>query len=250
MIKGKVKNFLVGLSGLAIFVGVWQLVTALEIWSTGLLPSPAQTVEAIWELAENGTLFPYLGISLGRFAAGYLIAIAAALPLGLVLGWFLGARRVANPVLQVLRPISPTAWLPFIVLWFGIGDAPAIAIITIAAFFPVLFSTIASVGTIDPTYVRVAENFELSRLEIFWKVCLPAAFPQIMVGLRLAIGTGWIFLVSGEMVGAQSGLGYLIVDARNNLRTDQVLAGIVLIGLTGWLLDSLMERAQRYIAHA
>ncbi len=244
---GTLGTRLTALSGLLLFVLLWQAVVSLGIWPEHLLPSPLSTVKAIAELHTDGTLWPYIGISLYRFATGYLLAAALAIPLGLLLGWFTRALRMANPVLQMLRPISPTAWFPFIVLWFGIGDAPAIAIITIAAFFPILFSTISAIGRIDPTYLRVADNYGLSRLQFFVKIAIPAAFPSIMVGLHLAIGTAWIFLVSGEMVGAQAGLGYLIVDARNNLRTDMVMAGIVLIGFIGWLLDVSMHRLENFI---
>lgn len=233
-----------GLLGLVIFGLVWQVIVWLGIWDTNLLPSPSQTLRGIGELYADGVLFPYIGISLYRFLSGYLLAVLLAIPLGLVLGWFVKVFKVVNPVLQILRPISPTAWFPFIVLWFGIGDAPAIAIITIAAFFPILFSTISAIAKTDPTYLRVAENFELTRFQFFLRIGIPSAFPNIMTGLHLAIGTAWIFLVSGEMVGAQAGLGYLIVDARNNLRTDLVLSGIALIGFTGWLLDALMHWAE------
>ncbi len=220
---------------------------ATGIWDTNLLPTPLQTWDAVKELSEDGTLWYYIGISLYRFATGYAIALLLAIPLGLFLGWFTTALKVVNPVLQILRPISPTAWFPFIVLWFGIGDAPAIVIITIAAFFPILFSTISAIAQIDPTYLRVAENFGLPRLQFFYKIAIPSAFPYMLVGLHIAIGTAWIFLVSGEMVGAQAGLGYLIVDARNNLRTDMVLAGIFLIGITGWGIDSLMRQVEKFV---
>lgn len=241
------KRIAVGLAGVLACLLVWQIIVWLEVWNTNLLPSPAQTVRGIVELYDEGVLFSYVGVSLYRFFSGYLLALLLAVPLGLLLGWFVKVFDVLNPVLQMLRPISPTAWFPFIVLWFGIGDAPAIAIITIAAFFPILFSTISAIAKIDPIYLRVAENFELSRLQFFLRIGIPSAFPNIMTGLHLAIGTAWIFLVSGEMVGAQAGLGYLIVDARNNLRTDLVLSGILLIGLTGWLLDALMHCAERKI---
>lgn len=235
------------LAGLALFVGLWQGVCLLGVWPEHLLPSPYSTLVAIAELHAEGRLLPYIGTSLGRFAAGYLLAAALAVPLGLLLGWFAGARRMAYPVLQLLRPISPTAWFPFIVLWFGIGDAPAVAIIALAAFFPILFSSMSAIGHIDPTLLRVARNYGLSRLQFFGQIAVPASFPGIMVGMHLAIGTAWIFLVSGEMVGAQAGLGYLIVDARNNLRTDMVMAGILLIGLTGWALDGGMKCLEKAI---
>ena len=241
------RTLLITTSGLLLFLLVWQIVTDLGIWDAYLLPSPRLTWNAIVELADDGNLWKFTGVSLYRFFTGYLIAVVLAIPLGLLLGNFVKALRIANPVLQILRPISPTAWFPFIVLWFGIGDAPAIVIIAIAGFFPILFSTIAAVASIPPIYLKVARNFGLSRIDFFRKIALPAALPRIMTGLHIAIGTAWIFLVAGEMVGAQAGLGYLIVDARNNLRTDMVLAGIFIIGIAGWILDTLMRRLEQLV---
>ncbi len=244
----KPPKFLLPLAGLLVAFLIWYALTALNIWDAHLLPGPRATWDALKELWADDTLLPYIGVSLYRFALGYSLAVIFAVPLGLVLGWFTTAFKIVNPVFQLLRPISPMAWFPFIVLWFGIGDAPAIAIITIAAFFPVFFSTASAISQIDPILLRVADNFQLSRLKFFLQVAVPSAFPNIMVGLRMAIGTAWIFLVAGEMVGAQAGLGYLIVDARNNLRMDMVLAGILLIGAIGWLLDSLMNALESAVS--
>ena len=166
--------------------------------------------------------------------------------LGLVLGWYRGVWAYLNPIAQVLRPISPMAWLPFIVLIFGIGEMPALVIIFIAAFFPVLLATVAAVHDIAPVYLKVAQNFGIRQPALLAKIVFPAVFPRIATGLHLALGTAWVFLVAGEMVGAQSGLGFLIIDARNNLRADLLMAAIITIGALGLLLDggvTLVERA-------
>ena len=187
-----------------------------------------------------------IGASLYRFAAGYLSSVLLAMLLGLVLGWYRGIWAYLNPIAQVLRPISPMAWLPFIVLIFGIGEMPALVIIFIAAFFPVLLATVAAVHDIAPVYLKVAQNFGIRQPALLAKIVFPAVFPRIATGLHLALGTAWVFLVAGEMVGAQSGLGFLIIDARNNLRADLLMAAIITIGVLGLLLDSgvtLVERA-------
>jgi NitT/TauT family transport system permease protein len=152
-----------------------------------------------------------------------------------------------NPIIQVLRPISPIAWLPFIVLWFGIGDIPAIVIIFIAAFYPILLTTAASVGNIDSIYLKVAKNFGIRRHRVLFTIVFPAAFPQIMNSIHIALGSAWVFLVAGEMTGAQSGLGFRIIDARNNLRMDHLLATIVIIGIIGLLLDFLIKIIEKKI---
>lgn len=185
-----------------------------------------------------------------RFAAGYVSSVIIAVLLGLVIGRLPKVFQYINPAIQLLRPISPMAWMPFIVLWFGIGDIPAIVIIFIAAFFPVLLSTVSAVGGIDTIYLKVSENFGIRQPQIMWKVIFPASFPQIANGIHLALGTAWVFLVAGEMVGSQSGLGYLVIDARNNLRADILFADIIVIGLIGLLLDTLLKVAEKRIIKA
>ena len=160
----------------------------------------------------------------------------------------MSAWEFANPIVQFLRPISPVAWLPFIVLWFGIGDTPAIVIIFIAAFFPTLLSTVSAVARMDPVYLKVASNFGVPQHKVITNIVFPVVFPQIISGLRLAIGTAWIFLVVGEMVGAQSGLGYMIVDARNNVRLDTLMATIIVIGIIGLILDSLVRYLESVVS--
>ena len=164
------------------------------------------------------------------------------------MGWYTKIWDIVDPIVQVLRPISPTAWFPFIVIAFGIGNLPAIAIIFIAGFFPVLLSTVSAVKKIDKTYLKVAGNFEIKGIYLITKIVIPAIFPYIANAMHIALGTAWIFLVAGEMVGAQSGLGYLIIDARNNLRTDMLLAGIILIGVIGLILDKLIGKIERTIS--
>ena len=233
-----------------VLIALWQLLYTVSDFNEALFPSPFKALRALIELAADGTLFRHIGTSLYRFAAGYGRAVVSAVLLGLVLGWFSKAFRFVDPIVQLLRPISPTAWMPFIVLWFGIGDVPAIVIIFIAGFFPVLLTTVAAVANIDPIYLKVSRSFGIRQPQLMWKVIFPAAFPQIASGIHLALGTSWIFLVAGEMVGAQSGVGYLIIDARNDLRTDILLADIVVIGLIGLILDTLLKMAEKRILRA
>lgn len=239
-----IKNVVISILGLLI---VWQLVYSIGDFGDALFPSPLGAWEALLKIAGNGVLIKSIGTSMYRFAAGYISGVLAAVLLGLILGWFSNAFKYINPVVQLLRPISPTAWMPFIALWFGIGDVPAIVIIIIASFFPVLLSTVAAVGGIDPIYLKVSDNFGIKQPQIMWKVIFPAAFPQIANGIHLALGTAWIFLVAGEMIGCQSGLGYLIIDSRNNIDASTLLAAILVIGVIGLLLDSVLKILERKI---
>ncbi|KIH70292.1 sulfonate ABC transporter permease [Salinicoccus roseus] len=226
---------------------IWQGAIWITDIEEALFPPPMNVAVAIVSLLADGTLFDHLGISLMRFLAGYLSAAVLAIILGLLLGRMTRVWNVADPIVQVLRPVAPIAWSPFIVLWFGIGSAPAIVIIFIAAFFPILLTTVSGVKKVDDTYLKIARNLEIKQPFLMWKIIFPAAFPSIANGLHIGVGTAWIFLVSGEMVGAQSGLGYLIVDARNLLRLDLVLAGIIFIGISGLLLDRLVRLLERWI---
>ncbi len=241
------KNIVVSI---AILILIWQVLYSVSNYSSALFPSPRMAFAALIEMAQKGILFENIRTSMVRFAAGYISSVVIAVLLGLLLGRMPRVFQYVNPALQLLRPISPTAWMPFIVLLFGIGDVPAIVIIFIAAFFPVLLSTVSAVGGIDPLYLKVSQNYGITQPALTWKVIFPAAFPQIANGIHLALGTAWIFLVAGEMVGAQSGLGYQIIDARNNIRADVLLATIFVIGLIGILLDGLLRLLEKRILKA
>lgn len=244
---GKIKKLVNSVIGLIILAAAWEAVVLSGRYDSSLLPSPLKVLEDIKDLIVDGTLFTHIQVSMLRFLTGYTAAVIAGVVSGLVLGWFKRLWRIVDPVVQILRPISPIAWFPFIVLWFGIGNLPAIVIIFIAAFYPVLLSTVSSVGRVDQTYLKVARNFGLKQFDVFTKIIFPSAFPYIANGLHIALGSAWVFLVAGEMVGAQSGLGYLIVDARNNLRSDLVLAGIIFIGVLGLLLDKAIRVLEKWI---
>ncbi len=239
-----VKNCVVSV---ALLILVWQILFQASRYDAALFPSPKMAFFALIEMIKSGELLRHLQTSMTRFAAGYLTAVLTAVVLGLVLGRLPKLFQYVNPAVQLLRPISPTAWMPFIVLLFGIGDVPAIVIIFIAAFFPVLLSTVAAVGNIDPIYLKISKNYGIAQPALTWKVIFPAAFPQIANGIHLALGTAWIFLVAGEMVGAQSGLGYAIIDARNNIRADVLLATILVIGVIGILLDGLLRLIEKQV---
>lgn len=243
----KKSKFFNGLVGIVLLFILWEGMICSGRYNPSLLPSPLKVGKGMAELLQDGVLFTHIGISLFRFAIGYITAAILGVSLGLLLGWFRNIWTIFDPIVQILRPISPIAWFPFIVLWFGIGDLPAIVIIFIAAFYPILLSTVAAVSKTDQLYLKVAKNFGIKQPYVLSKIVLPAAFPYITNGLHIALGTAWVFLVAGEMVGAQSGLGYLIIDARNNLRTDLVLAGIIFIGLAGLLLDKAIVVFEKQI---
>lgn len=240
----KIINIIIGLG---ILVVIWQIAVLTGKHEASLLPSPLKVLDAMKTVIADGTLFENIQVSLIRFLIGYSLAVILGVSLGLIFGWFHKIWDIVDPIAQVLRPISPIAWFPFIVLWLGIGDLPAIAIIFIAAFFPVLLSTVSAVKKVDKTYLKVARNFGFEQPFILTKIIFPAAFPSIITGLHLALGSAWVFLVAGEMVGVQSGLGFMIIDARNSLRSDLLLAAIIFIGILGLLLDKLITVLEKWV---
>jgi NitT/TauT family transport system permease protein len=194
------------------------------------------------ELARNGTLWADIGASLMRVGLGFFLAVCIAVPLGLWMGWVGGAFSTLNPIFQILRPISPIAWIPIAILWFGVGDASPIFLIFMSSVFPMVVQTTAGVHTIERRYLRAAENFGVSRYTLFSRVIIPAVLPQIIVGMRIGLGVAWLVVVAAEMIALRSGLGYLIIDSRNaGNRYDLVIGGMVIIGLIGLSLDGAMR---------
>lgn len=225
-------------------VGLWDL--AVRWTGTELFPSPLQVLAGIEELARKGVLLKYTVASLFRVAWGFTLAVAVGVPAGLALGWFRPLHDAFNPLIQVLRPISPIAWIPIAVLWFGIDDRANIFLIFLSSVFPITVSAMAAVQNVQQVYIRAARNFGLGRMQLFRLVILPATMPQIITSLRIALGIAWLVVVAAEMIAVNGGLGYLIIDARNaGKRYDLVLAGMVLIGLIGLLLDLLVRRLER-----
>ena len=228
----------------AFLVGLWWVAVVKS--ESVIFPPPWQVIRATAELARQGTLFNHIGSSLFRVGSGYLLAVALAIPLGLFMGWFKGAFVALNPLFQILRPISPIAWIPLAILWFGVGDFSPIFLIFLSSLFPTIVETTAGVHTIERQYIRAAQNFGVSRLTLFRQVVIPAALPHIIVGMRISLGVAWLVVVAAEMIALRSGLGYLIIDSRNaGNRYDLVVAGMIIIGATGLLLDSFMRRLER-----
>ena len=239
-IQVKAKSLLLPLGLLAALVAAWW--AAVVRTESVIFPTPWQVVIGAIELARDGTLWEHIGASLMRVGAGFALAFTLAIPLGLWMGRVTSVYMTLNPVFQMLRPISPIAWIPIAILWFGVGNASPIFLIFIAAIFPMILQTAAGVHTIDARYLRTAENFGVSRFELLMRVVVPTVLPQVLVGMRVGLGVAWLVVVAAEMISLKSGLGYLIMDSRNaGNRYDLVVAGMVTIGIIGLVLDSLMR---------
>jgi NitT/TauT family transport system permease protein len=236
----KLKQILPAATVIAILIAMWWLV--IVVTHSAIFPTPWQVVTGTLELARDGTLWSDIGASLMRVGVGFLLAVSIAVPLGLWMGWVQGAFSTLNPIFQILRPISPIAWIPIAILWFGVGDASPIFLIFMSSVFPMVVQTTAGVHTIERRYLRAAENFGVSRYTLFSRVIIPAVLPQIIVGMRIGLGVAWLVVVAAEMIALRSGLGYLIIDSRNaGNRYDLVIGGMVIIGLIGLSLDGAMR---------
>ncbi|HUB80943.1 MAG TPA: ABC transporter permease [Bryobacteraceae bacterium] len=227
---------------------LWPMVAAallLLLWNysvlwtkTKVFPSPMAVERGVAELLHKGVMWAYIGDSLRRVALGFLAAAAAGIPLGLTLGWYPRANQVVNPTLQILRPISPIAWIPVAILMFGVGELTPVFLIFLAAVFPIVLSCVSGVANVPAIYRRAGRNFGLSAPQLLARVVFPAALPQILIGLRIALGIAWLVMVAAEMIAVDSGLGYLVIDSRNSgKRYDLVVAAMLAIGLIGLALD-------------
>src|SRR5215472_8624668 len=240
----RIKEALPAMALMAVLIAAWWLTVYLT--RRIIFPTPWDVVTGTWELLRNGTLWEHIGASLMRVGAGFGLAVCFALPLGLWMGWVRGAYRTLNPLFQILRPISPIAWIPIAILWFGVGDASPIYLIFISSVFPMIVQTTVGVHTIEKRYLRAAENFGVSRRTLFKQVVIPAVLPQVLVGMRIGLGVAWLVVVAAEMIALHSGLGYMIMDSRNaGNRYDLVIASMIIIGVIGLLLDGTTRLLER-----
>ena len=222
---------------LLVLLVVWQI--AVLRHPHQLLPGPVKTAAGIGDLLQHGLLFKYVVASLFRVTWGFFLAVAVAVPLGLAIGWYRRAEMALNPILQILRPISPLAWIPIAILWFGVGDLAAVFLIFVGCYLPLLLTVIDAVQGVPAVYINAGRNFGLGPIQLMRRILYPAIVPRLMTGLRITLGVAWLVVVAAEMIAVNSGLGFLIVDARNaGNRYDLVVAGMVLIGLVGLLLDT------------
>ncbi len=233
------------LLALALFAGLWH--AGVNFSHTKVFPNPSDVGRGLRELLNKGLLWSYTRGSLFRVSSGYMLAVGLGIPAGLVLGWYPSAATAVNPVIQILRPISPLAWIPLSIVWFGIGNQAAIFLIFLASFFPIVVSTVNGVRNVPPMFRNAGQNFGLTPAALLRRVIFPAALPQVLVGLRISLGIAWLVVVAAEMIAVDSGLGYLIIDSRNaGKRYDLVVAGMLLIGLIGLGLDLGMRRLEKW----
>jgi NitT/TauT family transport system permease protein len=232
------------LTGLVLFA-TWWIAHLAGAFPIGTVPAPDEVAAGFAQQIRSGRLLDHVVASLYRMSFGFITATLLAVPLGVAIGRSLSTRAAILPWVNFFRSMSPIAWIPFAIVLFGIGDPPAIFIIFFAAFFQLVLATSAATAAVPKVYYKVAEDLGLSRADVLVRVTLPAIMPQLSTALRVAIGVSWMVVVAAEMIAVQSGLGFLINDARYALRMDLVVAGMITVGVIGIALDLLFSRINR-----
>jgi NitT/TauT family transport system permease protein len=228
-----------------IFLTIWSACSRLGAFPESVFPSPLAVGKGFLEELRNGRLLADIVASLFRVTTGFALAVFTGVPVGLIMGQRARARVALLPAVNFFRNLSPLAWIPFAILWFGIGDLPAIFLIFMASFFPIVLATLAAVANVPSVYFRVSRDYGFTNTEMLTRVTLPAIAPQVVTSLRVTAGLAWLVVVAAEMIAGHDGLGFAIWDARNGLRMDLLVAGMIVIGFIGVLIDRTLLRLTR-----
>src|ERR1700690_3507750 len=239
---GVIRSVALPLAVVAVMVTIWTIVWRSGIFHPSAFPAPLDVVRGFGEEARSGRLFTDLITSLFRVTCGFGLAVLTGIPTGLWMGQKLLVRAAFLPIVNFFRNLSPLAWIPFAILWFGVGDASPIFLIFLSAFFPVVLATMAAAANVPTIYSRVAKDFGMSDSEKLIRVTLPAIMPQVVTTLRVTAGVCWLVVVAAEMIAGRDGLGFAVMDARNGLRTDILVVEMIVIGLVGVGIDRGLEQ--------
>jgi sulfonate transport system permease protein len=230
----------------ALILLAWELASSCGWLSKRVLPEPLAVAQACWQLMRSGELWADVGVSTGRAMAGLAVGGGLGLLLGLLTGSFRFAETLFDTTLQMLRNIPALALIPLVILWFGIDETAKLFLVALGVFFPIYLNTFHGIRNVDPGLIEMARSYGLRGWALYWHVILPGALPSVLVGLRFALGLTWVLLIVAETISAQSGIGYMTMNAREFLRTDVVLVGILLYALLGKLADLLAKGLERW----
>lgn len=240
-----IKHLLQYLGLSAAILALWQGLFHLGYIKPLILPPPTQVAATFWDLLKSGAMARHVGISVLRVLEGFGIAAFLGLVLGVAIGLSRTLDRLTDLIIQVVKPIPPIAWIPLAILWFGIGEQSKVYIIFLGAFFPVIINTIDGIRQTDQKFVEVARILAVPRCKFVRQVVLPGALPAIMTGIRVGLMVAWMCVVAAELIAASSGIGYLIMDARQLSQSDVVLVGMITIGVVGKVMDSIIKRIEK-----
>lgn len=234
---------------LALLFLLWQTASGMGIWSQYVLPSPERVFGAFVTMIQNGSLFGHVTVSLLRVFTGFFIAFVLALLLGVLAGVYPATTPYYNHLVEFMRNVPPLSLIALLILWFGIGETSKTIIIVLASFFPMFLNIKKGLVACDVKLLEVGFSLGFSKMKAFFKIMLPNALPDILVGMRVGLGYSWRAIIGAEMIAASSGLGYMILDAQQMSRSDKVIVGIFVIGIVGYLCDRLLSLAIRSILH-
>lgn len=233
--------------GIVFILLVWQGLSYVGYINPLMLPSPVAVFAAIAQGAVTGVLFVDLWASVLRVLIGFLVSCTSGILLGVITGYYRWFDRYLDPVVETLRPIPAIAWIPLSILWFGLTDYAAYYIVFYGSFFPVFVTTRSAIKTTGRQYVNAALTLGGTRWQLFWEILIPGALPQMLTGVRLGLGIAWTCVVASELVSAQSGIGYRMQLSRQLLLTEQVIAGMLTLGVLGFLTNAALMRLQRVL---
>ncbi len=249
MIKSATKNAGYAVEYIALIVTViivWCVMAGRGTLNQIIMPSPEKVVDTVTALISSGTLWTNLVISVGRVMKGYLIAAVLGIVLGILIGLSKHLERLTALVIQIIKPIPPIAWIPLVILWFGIGESGKVFLIFLGSFFNILINVYDGIKQADEKYIEVSKAMETPFLKHVFKLIIPGAAPNIFTGLRIGLSSGWMCVVAAELVSSTTGLGYMIMNARQFGQTDVVIVGMLTIGIIGKLMDSLLRLIEKH----
>jgi len=232
---------MLSLVAVAVFLAIWELIVRVGVVNRAILPSPMDVAYVAAAEFRKGMLLSHIAVSFGRIISGFAIGATIGIIVGVAIGFSRSIRSVMYPLVEILRPIPPLAWIPLAIIWFGIDEGSKVFLLTVTAFFPVVVNTYKGVGNIDPTLFQAARSLEMKGPALMLKIAIPGAMPDITTGLRISWSLVFAVLVAAEMIAAKSGMGFLIIDAMNLGRFDVVVFGIVLIGLLSVITDYIWQ---------
>jgi NitT/TauT family transport system permease protein len=244
-ILSSVKNSLKSIAAVFIFLLLWELLPRVGIINAAFLPPLSEVLITFWTLVLSGELMEHISISLQRAITGFGLALLIAIPLGIAMGWYKRFEKFVDPLLQTFRQTSALALFPVFILFFGIGEISKFAIVFWATLWPVLLSTISGVKYVDPLLIKSARAMALNDIALFKKVILPAAVPSIMTGIRLGATSSILVLVAAEMIGAKSGVGFMVINSQYNFEISKMYVAIVVLALLGLAYNYLLVWLER-----
>jgi ABC-type nitrate/sulfonate/bicarbonate transport system permease component len=239
------KRLVLGLCSFGTLLMLYSVVSNLPDANHVITPPPQEIFSTLAEGFADGSLFSAISASLGRVLIGYSLGCSTAIVLGVLMGWFRTFEYLADPLVEAVRPIPPLAYIPLVIIWVGIDERSRILVIFLASFLTCIVSTITGIKQVPRVFIEAAQTLGASQTRLFVTIAIPAALPYIFAGLRVALAASWTTLVAAELVAAQDGLGWLLQNGRRFLRTDLVMAGVVIIGVLAFTMDRGLRYLQR-----